>query len=288
MSVGPVVIGIGLVLFARIGPSANYLSEVFPAVLVLGFGLAINVAPLTATVLAAAPAENAGMASAVNNDVSRAAALIAVAVLPAAAGLTGSAYLHPDVFSAGFRTACSSRRAVHGRRRSPRSPSGTRRGPRPRRRPRPGAGGPRGSRCALDAPPVAVSSTVDPVRGGEPGSSTALITPSARLSKLSKKAGASLSGPWWVTIRPGRARPATTRSRSRIVYRRSWVRPEADRDPFGEECRPRDIQLAVGGSGGPVEIAFREDPGDGEVAGRVDQSGEVGDDLGRILGGGMP
>jgi MFS family permease len=105
MSVGPVVIGIGLVLFARIGPSANYLTEVFPAVLVFGFGLAINVAPLTATVLAAAPAENAGMASAVNNDVSRAAGLIAVAVLPAAAGLTGSAYLHPDQFSAGFRTA---------------------------------------------------------------------------------------------------------------------------------------------------------------------------------------
>ena len=105
MSVGPVVIGIGLVLFARIGPSANYLTEVFPAVLVFGFGLAINVAPLTATVLAAAPAENAGMASAVNNDVSRAAGLIAVAVLPAAAGLGGAAYLHANQFSAGFRTA---------------------------------------------------------------------------------------------------------------------------------------------------------------------------------------
>ena len=105
MSVGPVVIGAGLLLFARIGPSGNYLTEVLPAVLVFGFGLAINVAPLTATVLAAAPAENAGMASAVNNDVARAAALIAVAVLPAAAGLTGTAYLHPDLFSAGFRTA---------------------------------------------------------------------------------------------------------------------------------------------------------------------------------------
>jgi EmrB/QacA subfamily drug resistance transporter len=105
MSVGPVVIGAGLLLFARIGPSADYLTEVFPAVLVFGFGLAINVAPLTATVLAAAPAENAGMASAVNNDVARAASLIAVAVLPAAAGLTGTAYLHADLFSAGFRNA---------------------------------------------------------------------------------------------------------------------------------------------------------------------------------------
>jgi EmrB/QacA subfamily drug resistance transporter len=105
MSVGPVVIGIGLALLARIGPSANYLTEVFPAVVVFGFGLAINVAPLTATVLAAAPAESAGMASAVNNDVARAASLIAVAVLPAAAGLGGSAYLDPGLFSAGFRHA---------------------------------------------------------------------------------------------------------------------------------------------------------------------------------------
>jgi hypothetical protein len=45
------------------------------------------------------------MASAVNNDVARAAALIAVAVLPAAAGITGDVYLHPDQFSQGFHTA---------------------------------------------------------------------------------------------------------------------------------------------------------------------------------------
>jgi hypothetical protein len=72
---------------------------------VFGFGLAINVAPLTSTVLAAAPDEVAGMASAVNNDVARAAGLIAVAVLPAAAGLSGSSYLIPHEFSAGFRNA---------------------------------------------------------------------------------------------------------------------------------------------------------------------------------------
>ncbi len=105
LTVGPIVIAAGLALFARIGHAGNYLTEVFPAVLVFGFGLAINVAPLTSTVLAAAPAENAGAASAVNNDVARAAALVAVAVLPAAAGLTGAAYLHPDAFSAGFKMA---------------------------------------------------------------------------------------------------------------------------------------------------------------------------------------
>ena len=105
MSIGPVIIAAGLALFARIDYSGNYLTEVLPAVLVFGLGLAINVAPLTATVLAAVPAEHAGMASAVNNDVARAASLIAVAVLPAAAGLSGSAYLHREQFSAGFHTA---------------------------------------------------------------------------------------------------------------------------------------------------------------------------------------
>ena len=105
MSVGPVVIAAGLTLFARIGYSGDYLTEVLPAVLVFGLGLAINVAPLTSTVLAAVPARHAGAASAVNNDVARTAGLIAVAVLPAAAGLTGAAYLHPAQFSAGFHAA---------------------------------------------------------------------------------------------------------------------------------------------------------------------------------------
>ena len=105
MTFGPLVIAAGLALFARIGYSGNYLTEVLPAVVIFGLGLAINVAPLTSTVLAAVPAEHAGMASAVNNDVARAAALIVVAVLPAAAGLSGTAYLHPAQFSAGFHTA---------------------------------------------------------------------------------------------------------------------------------------------------------------------------------------
>ena len=105
MSIGPVVIGIGLALYTRIGQSGNYLVDVLPAVVVFGLGLATNVAPLTSTVLDAVPAEHAGMASAVNNDVARAAGLIAVAVLPAAAGLSGASYLHPEQFSAGFHKA---------------------------------------------------------------------------------------------------------------------------------------------------------------------------------------
>ncbi|MDQ6772265.1 MAG: DHA2 family efflux MFS transporter permease subunit [Candidatus Dormibacteraeota bacterium] len=105
MTVGPVVVAIGMALFARIDASGSYVSEVLPAVLVFGLGLAITVAPLTSTVLAAAPSEEAGVASAVNNNVARAASLLAVAILPAAAGITGASYLHPSQFNEGFRIA---------------------------------------------------------------------------------------------------------------------------------------------------------------------------------------
>ncbi|MEZ0067502.1 EmrB/QacA subfamily drug resistance transporter [Streptacidiphilus sp. MAP12-20] len=105
MSVGPCLVGLGIGLLAAVNGSGSYVTEVLPAVLVLGLGLAATVAPLTSTALSSAPAAHAGMASAVNNDVARAASLIAVAVLPALAGITGSAYLHPAEFSAGFHRA---------------------------------------------------------------------------------------------------------------------------------------------------------------------------------------
>jgi hypothetical protein len=55
--------------------------------------------------MSSAPGEHAGLASAVNNDVARAAGLFAVAVLPVVSGLTGNAYLHPAEFAHGFRIA---------------------------------------------------------------------------------------------------------------------------------------------------------------------------------------
>jgi EmrB/QacA subfamily drug resistance transporter len=105
MSAGPAITAIGLAMFARIGHSGDYLTEVLPSVVIYGLGLAITVAPLTATVLAAVPASHAGMASAANNTIARASSLIAVAVLPALAGLGGTAYLEPARFSAGFGRA---------------------------------------------------------------------------------------------------------------------------------------------------------------------------------------
>jgi EmrB/QacA subfamily drug resistance transporter len=105
MTVGPLVIAASFLLFARLENSGDYLTVVFPAAVVFGLGVAIMVAPLTATALAAAPADHAGVASAVNNDVSRAAGLIAVAVLPALAGITGDSYLHPAALAHGFMKA---------------------------------------------------------------------------------------------------------------------------------------------------------------------------------------
>lgn len=105
MTGGPLLVASGLALLARVSPGGDYVSAVLPGVVVLGLGLAVTVAPLTATVLAAAPSQHSGVASAINNDVARAGALIAVAVLPSLSGITGDSYLHPLVLSGGFHRA---------------------------------------------------------------------------------------------------------------------------------------------------------------------------------------
>jgi EmrB/QacA subfamily drug resistance transporter len=105
MSAGPLVVAAGLALLSRATGSGGYLPDVLPAVVVFGLGLAATVAPLTSTVLAAAPPEHTGVASAINNDVARTASLIAVAVLPAVSGITGDSYLDPARFAASFHTA---------------------------------------------------------------------------------------------------------------------------------------------------------------------------------------
>jgi MFS family permease len=105
MSVGPIVVGIGLVMLIEATHPGSYLTMVLPAMLVFGAGLTITVAPLTSTAMGSAPAEHAGVASAVNNAVARAAGLIAVTVLPLLAGLTGAAALQPHHFADGFRVA---------------------------------------------------------------------------------------------------------------------------------------------------------------------------------------
>jgi EmrB/QacA subfamily drug resistance transporter len=83
MTVGPIVGGLGLLLMLRIGTDADYLADVLPGILVFGLGLAATVAPLTATVLDSVEERRVGIASGVNNGVSRVAGLLAIAVLGA-------------------------------------------------------------------------------------------------------------------------------------------------------------------------------------------------------------
>jgi EmrB/QacA subfamily drug resistance transporter len=117
LTVGPLVIAVGLLLMTRIDPGDSYVSSVLPAVIVFGLGLTLVVAPVTATVLAAADASHAGIASGINNAVSRVGGLLAVAVLPLIAGLTGNSFYDPAKMTDGFHVAmiaCAALAAVGG------------------------------------------------------------------------------------------------------------------------------------------------------------------------------
>jgi EmrB/QacA subfamily drug resistance transporter len=117
MTAGPLVCAVGTLWLVGVDGSAPYVLEVLPGSLLQGLGMAVTVAPLTATVLAAAPEQLTGVASGVNNAVARAAQLLAVAALPVAVGLSGDDYTQPLGFTAGYRTAlmvCAGLFAVGG------------------------------------------------------------------------------------------------------------------------------------------------------------------------------
>ena len=105
MTVGPVVMGAATLLLRRVDEGSGYWLDVFPGAALFGLGLSVMVAPLTATVLAAAPDEHAGIASGVNNAVARSGTLIAVAALPVAVGLGGGEYDDAAVFAPAYGSA---------------------------------------------------------------------------------------------------------------------------------------------------------------------------------------
>jgi len=118
MTVGPLLSSAAAILLAvRIDSDTSYLLDVLPGVSLFGLGMCFTVAPLTATVLAAAPDRHAGIASGVNNAVARVAGLLAVAVLPLLVGLDGAAYADPRLMQPAYRSAmmiCAGLLAVGG------------------------------------------------------------------------------------------------------------------------------------------------------------------------------
>ena len=88
LTVGPVLAATGLLLLARIGTDASWTTDVLPGAVVFGLGLVTFVAPLSATVMAAADPDHVSVASGVNNAIARAASLSALAVIPVISGLS--------------------------------------------------------------------------------------------------------------------------------------------------------------------------------------------------------
>ncbi len=81
LTIGPIIIAAGFALLAIFEPNPTYLTAFFPGILITGIGLGLTVAPLTSTVIDSVKAEHVGIASGINNAVSRVAGLLAVAAL---------------------------------------------------------------------------------------------------------------------------------------------------------------------------------------------------------------
>jgi len=110
MSVGPIVGGLGLLLLTRLNTEADYLTDVLPGVVIFGLGLSATVAPLTATALDSVDERHVGIASGINNGVSRVAGLLAIAVLGAV--ISGSFATSVDDRLSGRQLSAQGERAV--------------------------------------------------------------------------------------------------------------------------------------------------------------------------------
>lgn len=102
---GCLVASVGMAMFSRVQPGAEYLTAVLPAAVIFGLGLSFLVAPLTTVALSSLGEKRAGLASGVNNAVARVAGLLATAIVPVAAGLGGARSLSGDTLISGFTRA---------------------------------------------------------------------------------------------------------------------------------------------------------------------------------------
>ena len=105
LTLGPIVMGAGTAWQLNVDATASYWTTVLPGLTIFGLGLSLTVAPLTATVLAAAPEEHAGLASGVSNAVARSGSLLAVAALPPLVGLSGEEYADPLALAPAYDAA---------------------------------------------------------------------------------------------------------------------------------------------------------------------------------------
>jgi EmrB/QacA subfamily drug resistance transporter len=144
LTVGPLLAAGGLLLLTRIGPHLSWVTDVLPGSLLLGIGLVTFVAPLTATVMAAADPDHVSVASGVNNAIARAASLLALAVIPVISGLSRAAGPAQVTHSIRVALVVAAGVAAAG---APLAFIGL--GPRPRLRP-----SARRIFCAVDGPPL--------------------------------------------------------------------------------------------------------------------------------------